>query len=432
MLYEFGRAMVENWFWLLPMLSSGYFLTRMCTAFLPLKPGRGWKLLLYSCLSITTAMVIWVGDNNLLFTLPPFFAVLLFCSKGSRVGRIAVAAVFFCIMMSVAALLDTYLGELMDKLSWGDGTLYDHLTRILRPVVWGLLYLLVRRFLPDKPPQLPARLWWLTLLLASMPLCSLTAIVLMPYSRYRLHSDLQFSLAIQLGLAVLPFVLVTSLAMLAAIMMLADYARLEQLDRLASLRESYYQALQREDRQVRTLRHDLRNHLTALRGLLEREDMGQAVRYLEQLAGSPVLQGSRRLCENEAANAVLAAKAEEMARRGLEGVFSVALPQALPVAEIDLCALLGNALDNAMDGAEQSQDKRISVRCRVERGLFMLRVENAVAGTLEPDLATTKADRSAHGFGLAGMREIAERYGGSLDVRVEKGRFELTAWTPMV
>ena len=183
-------------------------------------------------------MVIWVGDNNLLFTLPPFFAVLLFCSKGSRVGRIAVAAVFFCIMMSVAALLDTYLGELMDKLSWGDGTLYDHLTRILRPVVWGLLYLLVRRFLPDKPPQLPARLWWLALLLASMPLCSLTAVVLMPYSRYRLHSDLQFSLAIQLGLAVLPFVLVTSLAMLAAIMMLADYARLEQLDRLASLRES--------------------------------------------------------------------------------------------------------------------------------------------------------------------------------------------------
>ena len=230
----------------------------------------------------------------------------------------------------------------------------------------------------------------------------------------------------------LPLVLVTSLAMLAAIMMLADYARLEQMDRLASLRESYYQALQREDRQVRTLRHDLRNHLTALRGLLEREDMGQAVRYLEQLAGSPVLQGSRRLCENEAANAVLAAKAEEMARRGLEGVFSVALPQALPVAEIDLCALLGNALDNAMDGAEQSQDKRISVRCRVERGLFMLRVENAVDGTLEPDLATTKSDRSAHGFGLAGMREIAERYGGSLEARVENGRFELTAWTPMV
>ena len=165
MLYEFGRSMVENWFWLLPMLSSGYFLTRMCTAFLPLKPGRGWKLLLYICLSITAAMVIWVGDNNLLFTLLPFFAVLLFCSKGSRVGRISVAAVFFCIMMSVAALLDTYLGELMDKLSWGDGTLYDHLTRILRPVVWGLLYLLARRFLPDKPPQLPARLWWLTLLL---------------------------------------------------------------------------------------------------------------------------------------------------------------------------------------------------------------------------------------------------------------------------
>ena len=56
----------------------------------------------------------------------------------------------------------------------------------------------------------------------------------------------------------------------------------------------------------------------------------------------------------------------------------------------------------------------IHVRCRVEKGLFMLQVENALAGDETPDLATTKADKTAHGFGLPGMREIAQRYGGSL------------------
>lgn len=61
----------------------------------------------------------------------------------------------------------------------------------------------------------------------------------------------------------------------------------------------------------------------------------------------------------------------------------------------------------------------------------MLRVENAVGGEVRSDLSTTKADRGAHGFGLAGMREIAQRYGGSLDAQVREGRFELVACFPV-
>lgn len=46
----------------------------------------------------------------------------------------------------------------------------------------------------------------------------------------------------------------------------------------------------------------------------------------------------------------------------------------------------------------------------------MLQVDNALAGDEKPDLSTTKKDKTAHGFGLLGMREIAKRYGGSFEV----------------
>ncbi len=128
---------------------------------------------------------------------------------------------------------------------------------------------------------------------------------------------------------------------------------------------------------------------------------------------------------------VLAAKAEDMDQRGLIGDFAVSLPRELSITDTDLCALLGNALDNAIEAAVQAGDKRISVRCRADKGLFMLRVENAVEGEIRPDLSTTKADKSAHGFGLAGMREIAQRCGGSLETRVQGGRFELVACIPL-
>ncbi len=419
-LVEFLILSVQNWGWLFPLAASGFFLYRLCLPFVRPRSGRVRRLLLAGTLGVSSGMIIWVGDPNLLYTLPVYFALFLFCTEGDRVGRLAVCTVFFCLEMSVCAILDTYL-RFFD--------LYDTLTRLARPVIFGGLWLALRCRLPLETVTLPRRLWKLVLGLAAMPLCALASVVLLTYDRY--DSPSVYSLAMNLGLAVLPFVLLTSLVLLFAILTLADHERLEQAGRLANLREVYYQGLQREARQVRQLRHDLRNHLTAVRGMLEAGGTERALAYLEEIAGSPALRGTRRFCENEVANVVLASKAEEMEQGGLVGDFSIVLPKSLPMADTDLCSLLGNALDNAMESARRTQDRKIIVRCRVEKGLFMLRVENAVSGEVDPNLETTKADKTAHGFGLAGMREIAARYGGTLDAQSQAGRFELVACFPL-
>lgn len=432
---NFGMRLAEylldglrHWFWTAPLVLSGFFLYKISSAFLTVKSDWGWRIALGILLGGTSGMVIWVGDNNLLFTLPVFFAGVLSCSRGGRIGRLTVAAILFCLIMPVNALLDTYYESIMTVFDSDSFSYYSN--RIIRAGLWGLLYLAVRKRLPDCPPRLSPQLWGLVFFLAAMPFCSLLAVVLMTSRQYYSSPVLQ-RLILNLGLAVLPFVFLTALALLYALLVLADHERLEQAERLISLRENYYQAIQREDRQVRALRHDLRNHLTAVQGLLEQSEVQKAIGYLKEIAGSPALGGRRRLCENETANVVLTAKAEAMERAGLTADFAVSLPRELPVADLDLCALLGNALDNAIEAAGQARDKKISLRCRTEKGLFMLRVENAVEGELREDLSTTKADKSAHGFGLAGMREIAERYGGSLETRIGHGRFELVACIPL-
>lgn len=83
---------------------------------------------------------------------------------------------------------------------------------------------------------------------------------------------------------------------------------------------------------------------------------------------------------------------------------------ALPVSRsCQQSALLGNALDNSMEAAVKAPDKRITLRCRVEKGMLMLKVSNALTGEETAELRSTKADSSRHGFGLPGMREIAGR-----------------------
>ena len=92
-----------------------------------------WKVLLVVTFGGTSGMVIWVGDNNLLFTLPVFLGFFFLCTQGERLGRLAVGLIFFCLIMSVCAMLDTYLFSLNS---------YDIITRLARPVVFGLLLLL--------------------------------------------------------------------------------------------------------------------------------------------------------------------------------------------------------------------------------------------------------------------------------------------------
>ena len=143
------------------------------------------------------------------------------------------------------------------------------------------------------------------------------------------------------------------------------------------------------------------------------------------------LQGTARFCDNEIANVVLSAKSAEFERAGIPAEFSVSLPAAPPVADTDLCALLGNAMDNAREGAQGCPSPWVHLRCRVEKGLLILQVENSVSGPVPADLSTTKSDKAAHGFGLPGMGEIARRYGGTLEAGCQKDVFRLLVCVPV-
>ena len=407
----------------LTVAASGFFLYRLCTPFVRLRRGRFWKALLFLTLAGTSGMVIWIGDPNLLYTLPVFLALFFLSTRGDRVGRLAVCMILFCLEMSVCALLDTYVERI------NRDALYDVLVRMARPLVFGPLWLLLRRRLPRETVTLSRRLWKLVLGLAAMPLCALVAVVLLTFRRY--ESAEVYAVAMNQGVVVLPFVFLTSLVLLYAILILASHEQLERASQLAGLREIYYRGLQQQETQVRRLRHDLRNHLTVIRGLLEQGDEEGAIGYLDQIAGSPALRGTMRICENETANVVLTAKAEVMEREEITADLAVSLPRDLPVADADLCALLGNALDNAIEGTRGGPRRQVTIRCRADKGLLMLRVTNSMGNPVKPDLSTTKADREAHGFGIPGMREIAERYGGLLDAGARDGEFELVVCLPL-
>ena len=406
--------------WLLLMALSALFIYLTLSPFISFREGRIYKLLFFILIAGSNGMVIWVGDNNLLFTFWVFIPAFLLCTRGSVPERLSLASISFCLVMSVCAMLDTYL-RFSDH--------YEIFTRLMRPAVFGIIYLCFRRHLPREPIKLSAPLQRLAFGLSLMPLVPLAATVLLTQTRTQYH--IVDSISKNQGLLVLPVVLAGSLMLLVSLIKFSDYEHLQQAERLSFMRELYYSGLQREHMQVRSIRHDLHNHLAVLHSLIESGSSAKALEYLEGAMGSPAMSGSRQFCDNETANIVLAAKAGRAEQAGLDMQVQISLPRRLPVSDIDLCALLGNALDNAIEAAEKAGDKHISLRCRADKGMLMLKVTNALTGDEHQDLSTTKADRKNHGFGLAGMRDIAGRYGGSLEAGSRNGLFELLVCIPL-
>lgn len=104
----------------------------------------------------------------------------------------------------------------------------------------------------------------------------------------------------------------------------------------------------------------------------------------------------------------------------------------------DIYSLIGNALDNAIDAARAVADpqrRSISLMLRRRGSMAILHVENYFAGTVRLNgdgiAETTKADRSAHGYGMKSMRLIAERYGGFLHARTQGDVFHLNIAIPL-
>ena len=218
---------------------------------------------------------------------------------------------------------------------------------------------------------------------------------------------------LQVLLIVLALAVVAAIGLLVAIVVVARYEKLELEKVLWQGREQHYRNLEQSQFKISRLRHDMANHLTAMTGLNDAEMRC----YLDRLVESPAMKTERRFCENEVANAVLTSKVFLMEEAQIPYKIEMELGKDIPVVDVDLCALFANALDNAIEASRKMpvEDRMVVAHAKAGNGLFMLEVRNQANATPKwqnGQIVTSKKDKLHHGFGLASIREVAERYGG--------------------
>ena len=212
-------------------------------------------------------------------------------------------------------------------------------------------------------------------------------------------------------------------------------AEVEAMNRLLhSQHEQYLQARNNID-VVNRKYHDLKHYITAIRGETSADTRES---YLDQLEDSIRPYETRVETGNIVLDTILTTKSADCARQGIT-LTCVADGAALGfMSAMDVAALVGNALDNAIEAAADLPDpERRLLRVAVHRqdSFVMLRFENYFEGDLsfEDGLPrTTKGgDNLHHGYGLRNIRHVAERYGGTLTVHAESGWFTVRVLIPV-
>ncbi len=172
-----------------------------------------------------------------------------------------------------------------------------------------------------------------------------------------------------------------------------------------ALQASHWKLREEEQRKLRGMRHDIKNHLSCLENLMRSGKTEQAFTYMGKLAGT--IEDSEILVNtgNDFADALLNDKYQEALSKGIKMTVSAALPPHSTIDPVDLCCILGNALDNAIEAAGKTENPWIALRGFVQQGQLVLEIKNSVL----------QKEPLQRGIGLENVQTVVNRYGGILD-----------------
>lgn len=177
---------------------------------------------------------------------------------------------------------------------------------------------------------------------------------------------------------------------------------------------------------VRALRHDLKNHLLCILSMAEERDIEGIEQYTRQLLQQQnTVNKLIMFSGNKVLDAIINSKSAAAERAGVRLSAVITTPLA-GISPEDITIILGNALDNAIRAAKDSQRKVVDIHIQPQGAYSSIVIANDIAHPVlsdNPALRTTKNIRYRHGFGIQNMRQAVERNQGLIRFYEQNDRF---------
>lgn len=190
---------------------------------------------------------------------------------------------------------------------------------------------------------------------------------------------------------------------------------------------------------LRNLKHDIVNHMSVLNRLIELNDNEAALQYITQISSS-IEETSYTISTGiTSIDCIMTSKLSTALNNNIAIEHQIHFPSMINISDMDLCSLLGNLLDNAIEACcKLDEDKRkLQIEIKPYNNMLSIYMLNNSAGNyhynpIDGSLLTSKnKKRNEHGIGLKRIMEIVEKYDGIIDIVPKENTFSISILIPI-
>lgn len=395
------------------MLISTIFFNNIAEKRKPLSAIVILGTLIFEIGALINIFIISTSWINVLFSIIAnlVFSVCFFKTKPIRAGFYSVIIVSlssfieYIIIFIVSSYSNLYIAEYESK------TILLVIEIIISKVLYFFIVMILLHFIhkDDNIVKVPTAFY-------IFPLITLISVICFWY--ISLNQYLEFENQIILGI-------VSILLLLATLFVFFSFQANSQKERKLLLLQqeqdkiktdiTYYEILEKQNNNLRTYAHDAKKHLSAIKNLNNNPEIDI---YISEMYESLSEYCKVSHSGNHALDVVIDKYITECDLNNITFEFDIKNNNLSQVEPYDLVAILGNLLDNALEAAEQSQDKTVSIETDFRNNFSVIIVSNSC--DKNPQLnnselpVTTKSNKQLHGFGLKSVRRTIKKYNGDI------------------
>ncbi len=172
-------------------------------------------------------------------------------------------------------------------------------------------------------------------------------------------------------------------------------------------------------KEVQTMRHDMKNQIISIRSSIQDENFNKAIDYANSIIENIDNTKKFIFTKNDMFNAIVNNKLSEASYKEIKTSYSINYELDQCMEDVDINILFGNLLDNAIEACEKvEKNKEINLTIDKKRDYIFIEVKNTIDKSVlkeNPNLLTTKHNKSSHGMGVRSIKKIVEKYDGIIN-----------------
>lgn len=190
------------------------------------------------------------------------------------------------------------------------------------------------------------------------------------------------------------------------------------------LKNEYYEKLEKNQIEIRRIRHDLKHELLIVNETIKQGEYQEALQILGETLQELDAANRGLYTENYIINAILDSKIKVAKKNEIKVVLDVKIPPKLKIQYGDIGTLFGNLLDNAIEGCIRcKKDREINIEMLYYNKSLLIRVQNSMQQKFTKLLETEKTNKLDHGFGIKNIEAVVEKYNGDIKIEAKDGIF---------